>query len=63
MIIINKIDLVDSQQLHLVEGLCKKLNNDALILKTQQSRVDLKEILNTKKFNFEKAQENSQWLT
>lgn len=63
MIIINKTDLVTKKQLEQVEGLCRKLNKDAKIIKTNYSKVNLKEIINTNIFNFDKAKENSHWLT
>jgi len=62
VLIINKTDLVSKKELDEIEGLCRKLNKEAVILKTTQAKVDLTKILNTNKFNFEKAQENSHWL-
>ncbi|EAR87203.2 cobalamin synthesis protein P47K (macronuclear) [Tetrahymena thermophila SB210] len=62
VIIINKIDMVSKKQLEQIEGLCLKLNKDAKIIKAKYAQVDLKEIINTNKFNFEKAKENSHWL-
>ena len=53
---------MSKKELDEIEGLCRKLNKEAVILKTTQAKVDLTKILNTNKFNFEKAQENSHWL-
>lgn len=62
VIIINKIDLVSKKVVNEVDGLCRKLNKDAKIFHSSHSKIDLKEILNTKLFDFEKAKENSHWL-
>lgn len=62
VIVINKIDLVPKKRLQEIDGLCRKLNKDAKIFHTVHSKVDLKAILNTNSFNFEKAKENSHWL-
>ncbi|CAF0726435.1 unnamed protein product [Brachionus calyciflorus] len=62
IIIINKLDLVTPEQIVSVENLIKKLNPHAEIIKTSNSKVDLDKVLNTKKFNFEEAQNSDKWI-
>jgi G3E family GTPase len=62
LVIINKIDLVNLDQLSSVEKLIKKLNPTAQIVHTQFSQIDIGKILNTKKFDFEEAQNSSRWI-
>jgi G3E family GTPase len=61
VIILNKIDMVDDFQLGTLEGLIKKLNPDAKILKSQFGKIDLKEILKTNLFDMEKAALSPGW--
>lgn len=61
-IIINKLDLVTEEQLKYVENLVKSLNPSAEILKTTNCNVDLSKVINTKKFNFEEAQNSAKWI-
>ncbi|MFS0820715.1 GTP-binding protein [Bacillus sp. 1P02SD] len=62
VILLNKIDLIseeDRQELHAV---LQKLNPDAKIIDTVQSKVALNEILNTHLFDFEKASQGAGWI-
>jgi G3E family GTPase len=62
VIILNKTDLVSENNVELLNALIKKLNPDAKIIRSQFSKVDLKEILNTGLFDFEKASMSAGWI-
>eukprot|EP01125_Pyxidicula_operculata_P012482 TRINITY_DN4093_c0_g2_i1.p1 TRINITY_DN4093_c0_g2~~TRINITY_DN4093_c0_g2_i1.p1 ORF type:complete len:765 (+),score=112.94 TRINITY_DN4093_c0_g2_i1:600-2894(+) len=62
VIMLNKADLITPEELTTLEGICKKLNPAAKILKTVNSVVDAKEIINTGLFSMEKAEMNPGWL-
>ena len=57
VIILNKTDLVTREQLNLVTGIIKGLNPQAKLLEGQFGKVPLTEVLNTKRFSMEQAQE------
>lgn len=61
VIILNKTDLVDADTVGLLQASIKKLNPSAKIITAQFGRVDIKEILNTKRFDFEEAQSSAGW--
>lgn len=61
VIIINKIDLIDKNQLTTVENIIRKLNPEAKLLHASFSNVSNSEILNTKLFNYEKASQSVGW--
>lgn len=62
VIVINKTDQVTPEQLKVLEGMIIKLNPDARIIKTVYSRVEPEAILNTRLFNYEKAQQSAGWI-
>ncbi|WP_456866459.1 GTP-binding protein [Galbibacter sp. BG1] len=62
VIIINKIDLVTQEQLEELTAIIKKLNPEARIITTSKSRVNLKEIIHTKLFDYEKAEASAGWI-
>lgn len=62
VILINKIDLVSPEELKQVHGIILSLNSEAKIIETQKSEVELKEILNTGLFDFEKASSAPTWI-
>jgi len=62
VIIINKIELVSQDHLNKIKGTIKMFNPDAEILESSYSNIDLKKILNTKKFDFDKASRAPGWL-
>lgn len=62
VLLLNKIDLVSDEDLLKVEGILRKLNPRAEILKTNYSKVDMKHIIGTKKFDFDEAQQFPGWL-
>ncbi|MEY3401581.1 MAG: hypothetical protein RLZZ86_1196, partial [Cyanobacteriota bacterium] len=61
VIILNKTDLVDSQTVGLLKASIQKLNPSAKIISSNFSKVEPKEILNTKMFDFEEAQSSAGW--
>jgi G3E family GTPase len=61
-LVLNKIDLVDEESVDELKGVLLKLNPDARIIETVHSEVDLKEILDTGCFDFEKASQGAGWI-
>jgi len=61
VIILNKTDLIDANQLATVEALITKLNPDARFIRSHFSKVPTNEIFNTKLFNYEKASQSAGW--
>ncbi|MBM9500696.1 zinc metallochaperone GTPase ZigA [Leptospira sp. 201903071] len=62
VILINKIDLVSQEQLRSLRAILIKLNPEAKIYPIQEGKIPLKEILNTKLFDFESAANAPGWL-
>jgi G3E family GTPase len=62
VIVINKIDLVSTQQRAELRAILHKLNPDARIIESERGRVPLHEVLNTGRFDMEKAQQSAGWL-
>ena len=63
VIIVNKTDLVSSQQVGLVKKIISHLNSSATILESTKSRVSPAKILGTGKFELSQAEElSSEWL-
>ena len=63
VIIVNKTDLVTPEQIGLVKKIIGQLNSTATVLESTKSRVPLKEILGTGRFELDGAQEmSSDWL-
>lgn len=62
VILLNKTDLVEPEELLKLKGMIKSLNPTAKILTCTNSNVPLKELLNTNHFSFEKASQSAGWL-
>ncbi|MDO5969447.1 GTP-binding protein [Flavivirga aquimarina] len=62
VIILNKIDLVTEHQLKELNMIIKKLNPEALILPANQSKVELKKVINTGLFDYDKAEASAGWI-
>ncbi|WP_394140651.1 GTP-binding protein [Cytobacillus oceanisediminis] len=62
VLVLNKIDLVDEESAAELKGVLLKLNPDARIIESMHSEVDLKEILDTGCFDFEKASQGAGWI-
>lgn len=61
IIILNKTDLIDPETLGFLKSALKKLNPDATILDSEFGKIDPKNVLNTKLFDFDKAQSSAGW--
>ena len=62
VILLNKTDLVSEDQLNELEAAIHKLNPDAKLMRTQNSEIDIHEIVNTGLFDMEAAQRSAGWL-
>lgn len=60
-IILNKVDEVSKEELSSVKDVVKALQPNADIIETNYSKVALKDILETHKFNFDKTATSSGW--
>lgn len=61
-VIVNKSDLVSADALKQVISLVKKLNPSANIIPASHGKIDVKAVLGTKSFSFEKAAMSAGWL-
>jgi len=61
VLIINKVDLVDNYELGEIQSLLQTLNPYARILISEQGRIDPRLILNTGRFDFERAAQSPGW--
>ncbi len=62
VIILNKTDMVSPSELERLKGLIKHLNPEAKQIESSFGKVDLKQILNTSLFDFQKAAEAPGWM-
>ena len=62
VIILNKTDLVSEPELRNLYDVIHKLNPDARIIPTNHSKVNLREVINTGIFDFEKAEASAGWI-
>ena len=62
VIILNKVELVNKEQLGILRSTIKKLNQIASIIETNYSVVNPNQILNTHLFDFEKAEQSAGWI-
>lgn len=62
VIVLNKTDLVSSENLAELEGVLHKLNPNATLIYTEHSKVNPRDILNTNKFDIVAAQQSAGWL-
>ena len=61
-IILNKVDTVTEEQLGKVKAIIKKLQPQAVMIETNYCQVDVDEILNTNRFDFDKASMSAGWI-
>jgi G3E family GTPase len=61
VVLLNKCDLISNHQLGKIESIIRALNTDANIIHTRFGEVPLKELLNTRLFDFEKAAQAPGW--
>ncbi|MAZ54431.1 MAG: GTP-binding protein [Flavobacteriales bacterium] len=62
VILLNKSDLVNKEHIGILRAAIQKLNPSANIIETSYSKVKPSEILNTKLFNFEEAEQSAGWI-
>ena len=62
VILVSKTDLVSSAELERLNAILKTLNTDATIIPITQGKVDVAQVLNTGRFDFERAQQAPGWL-
>ncbi|AWB44488.1 cobalamin biosynthesis protein CobW [Paenibacillus sp. CAA11] len=62
VLLLNKCDLVEAEELSKLEGILRKLQPNAKLIRTIQGQVNPSEILNTGLFSFEKACMSPGWI-
>lgn len=62
VILLNKIDLVETDDVLELKAVLQKLNPDAQVIETNHAHVLLDKVMNTKLFDFEKASESAGWI-
>ncbi|HWX46925.1 MAG TPA: zinc metallochaperone GTPase ZigA [Roseomonas sp.] len=62
VVVLNKIDTASPEQVATARQIIRSLNPDADLIEASQSRVPLDRVLNTGRFNYEKAQEHPLWF-
>ncbi len=62
VILISKIDLVDSEDIEKLNAILKSLNTHAKIIPIIKGRVNIDDVLNTELFDFEQASQAPGWL-
>ncbi|OKL36596.1 GTP-binding protein [Domibacillus mangrovi] len=62
VLVLNKCDLIEEQDLQSLEKVLKTLQPDATIIRAVKGQVDLHHILNTGLFNFDTASSSAGWL-
>jgi len=62
VIIVNKTDLISPYELEQLNRILSRLNEDAKILNTTESRVELSEIMGTGLFSLDEAESRPGWL-
>lgn len=61
-IVLNKVDSVTEEELNKVKAVIRALQPVAKIIETNYSKVDVKEIIDTNNFDFEKASTSAAWV-
>lgn len=61
-IILNKVDTVTEEQLNKVKAIINVLQPEAKVIETNFGQVDVDEVLNTNRFDFEKASMSAGWI-
>ena len=62
VIVLNKVDDVTEEQLNTVKTVIKKLQPNAKIIETNYAKVDVKEIMDTNNFDFDKITSSAGWI-
>jgi len=61
VIVLNKIDLATPENLDIARKVIRSLNPDAKLIETTMANIDVKQVMGTGRFDFEKAQEHPLW--
>jgi len=61
VLIINKVDLVENEELQQIQSILKSLNPYARLLLSEEGRIDPRLILDTGRFDFERAAQSPGW--
>ena len=61
-LVLNKVDTVTPEQLAELKAIVRSLQKDAVIVEAEQGNVDLREILDTGRFDFMKAYNSAAWI-
>ncbi len=62
VIVLNKVDLISVKEKESLHAILTSLNPNASILESTHSKIPLKSILNTRRFNFETAKQSPGWM-
>jgi G3E family GTPase len=62
VIIINKTDLISADELLQLHAILRQFNREADIIEAQRGNIPLDRVLNTKRFDMEKAQASAGWI-
>jgi G3E family GTPase len=62
VIVVNKTDLLTPRRLGRLEGVLRALNSSARIVRAERGRVPLAEVLDTGRFDFDRASEAPGWM-
>lgn len=62
VLVLNKTDLVTNEALDKLEHILRTLQPNAKMIKTTQSQVDINDVLDTGRFDFEKASNSAGWI-
>jgi G3E family GTPase len=62
VIILNKTDLVSREDVGVLKAMIRKLNADAKIVESSFGKIDIKEIMNTSLFDFDKTSQSAGWI-
>lgn len=62
VLVLNKTDLVTNEAIDKLEHILRTLQPDAKMIKTTQSQVDINDVLDTGRFDFEKASNSAGWI-
>jgi G3E family GTPase len=62
VVVLNKVDAATPDQIEAARKIIRSLNPDAEIVETTRGQVDLDRVLDTGRFNYEKAQQHPLWF-
>ncbi|MBE7355535.1 GTP-binding protein [Staphylococcus haemolyticus] len=62
VLVLNKTDLVTEAELTKLENILRKLQPDAHLIKTTNAEVEINEVLDTGRFDFEQASNSAGWI-